>query len=152
MGMELQGNDVSALLSSQDMIELNRIVTEHNAKTNKGKTPQQNLGKDDFLKLLITQLSYQDPTAPMEDKEFISQMAQFSTLDQMTSMANDFARLTNMLAGTEAASSLGKSVELVEGDQVVQGTVKAISRGDVPQVLVNGAYYSWNQVTKVFEE
>jgi flagellar basal-body rod modification protein FlgD len=145
--MELQ-----SVLNSQDMADLNRIVREHNAKINQGKNPQQNLGKDDFLKILITQLSYQDPTAPMEDKEFIAQMAQFSTLDQMTSMANDFNRLTNMLASTEAASSLGKPVELVEGDQVVQGTVKAVSRGDIPQVLVNGAYYSWNQVTKVFEE
>ncbi|MDR2741124.1 MAG: flagellar hook assembly protein FlgD [Treponema sp.] len=145
--MELQ-----SVLNSQDMTDLGRIVKEHNAKINQGKNPQQNLGKDDFLKILITQLSYQDPTAPMEDKEFIAQMAQFSTLDQMTSMASDFTRLTNMLAGTEATSSLGKSVELVEGDQVVQGTVKAISRGDIPQVLVNGTYYSWNQVTKVFEE
>ncbi|MDR0378142.1 MAG: flagellar hook assembly protein FlgD [Spirochaetaceae bacterium] len=150
--MEFQGNSIQPVLSSQDIADLNRIVREHNAKTNQGKNPQQALGKDDFLKILITQLSYQDPTAPMEDKEFIAQMAQFSTLDQMTSMANDFNRLTNMLAGTEAASSLGKSVEVVEGEQVVQGTVKAVSRGDVPQVLVNGTYYSWNQVTKVFEE
>jgi flagellar basal-body rod modification protein FlgD len=147
MGMELQ-----SVLSSQDMNDLNRIVREHNAKINQGKNPQQNLGKDDFLKILITQLSYQDPTAPMEDKDFIAQMAQSSTLDQMTSMANDFNRLANMLSGTEAVSSLGKSVELVEGEQVVQGTVKAISRGDTPQVLVNGVYYSWSQVTKVFEE
>jgi flagellar basal-body rod modification protein FlgD len=145
--MELQ-----SVLSAQDMTDLNRIVREHNAVTNQGKNPQQTLGKDDFLKILITQLSYQDPTAPMEDKEFIAQMAQFSTLDQMTSMASDFARLTNMLAGTEATSALGQSVELVEGDHVVQGTVKAVSRGDLPQVLVNGAYYSWDQVTKVFEE
>jgi flagellar basal-body rod modification protein FlgD len=145
--MELQ-----SVLNSQDMTELNRLVTEHNAKIDQGRLPQQNMGKDDFLKILITQLSYQDPTAPMEDKEFIAQMAQFSTLDQMTSMASDFNRLANMLAGTEATSALGKSVELVEGDQVVQGTVKAVSRGDTPQVLVNGAYYSWQQVTKVFEE
>ncbi|MDR3130955.1 MAG: flagellar hook assembly protein FlgD [Treponema sp.] len=145
--MELQ-----SVLSSQDKVDLNRIVTEHNAKINEGKNPQKNLGKDDFLKLLITQLSYQDPTAPMEDKEFIAQMAQFSTLDQMTSMAGDFNRLTSMLSGTEAASSLGKPVELIEGEHIVQGTVKAISRGEDPQVLVNGAYYSWKQVTKVFEE
>jgi flagellar basal-body rod modification protein FlgD len=145
--MELQ-----SVLSSQDLSELNRIVREHNAKTNEGKSTQQALGKDDFLKILITQLSYQDPTAPMEDKEFIAQMAQFSTLEQMTSMAGDFTRLTNMLAGTEATSALGQAVELVEGDQVVQGTVKAVSRGDMPQVLVNGAYYAWDQVTKVFEE
>jgi flagellar basal-body rod modification protein FlgD len=145
--MELQ-----SVLNSQDMTALNRLVTEHNAKIDQGRLPQQNMGKDDFLKILITQLSYQDPTAPMEDKEFIAQMAQFSTLDQMTSMASDFNRLTNMLAGTEATSALGKSVELVEGDRIVQGAVKAVSRGDAPQVLVNGAYYSWEQVTKVFEE
>jgi flagellar basal-body rod modification protein FlgD len=143
---------LQSVLSSQDMTELNRMVREHNAKTSPGKNPEQNMGKDDFLKILITQLSYQDPTAPMEDKEFIAQMAQFSTLDQMTSMSNDFKRLANMFAGTEAASALGKSVELVEGEGVVQGTVKAVSRGAVPQVLVNGAYYAWEQVTKVFEE
>jgi flagellar basal-body rod modification protein FlgD len=139
-------------MTPQEILELNRVVEDQNSRVNQVKAPQQNLGKDDFLKLLITQLTYQDPTAPMEDKEFIAQMAQFSTLDQMTSMANDFARLTNMLAGSEAGGALGKSVELFEGDQLIQGTVKAVTRGDTPQVLVNGVYYNWNQVTKVFEE
>ncbi|MDR2245586.1 MAG: flagellar hook assembly protein FlgD [Treponema sp.] len=144
---------LESVLSAQDMLDLTRTVKEHNSKINQGKNPQQNLGKDDFLKLLITQLSYQDPTAPMEDKEFIAQMAQFSTLDQMTSMANDFARLTNMLAGSEATAALGKSVELYEGENIVQGTVKAVSRGaDTPRILVNGNYYSWEQVVKVFDD
>jgi flagellar basal-body rod modification protein FlgD len=145
--MELQ-----SVLSAQEKAQLSREVDTFNKTLNQGKKPQQALGKDDFLKILITQLSYQDPTAPMEDKEFIAQMAQFSTLDQMTSMANDFARLTDMLAGNEAAGALGKSVELVEGDQVIQGPVKAVTRGGIPQVLVNGVYYHWDQVTKVFEE
>jgi flagellar basal-body rod modification protein FlgD len=144
---------LQSVLSAQDKMDLMGLVKEHNAKINEGKNPQQNLGKDDFLKLLITQLSYQDPTAPMEDKEFIAQMAQFSTLDQMTSMSGDFARLTNMLAGSEATAALGKSVELYEGEDLVQGTVKAVTRGaDEPQILVNGNYYSWEQVVKVFDD
>ncbi|MDR2398433.1 MAG: flagellar hook assembly protein FlgD [Spirochaetaceae bacterium] len=145
--MELQ-----AVLSSHEKAERAQWVQEHNSKINQGKEPQQALGKDDFLKILITQLSYQDPTAPMEDKEFIAQMAQFSTLDQMTSMATDFSRLASLVAGTEATSALGKSVEIAQGDSVIQGTVKAVTRGDNPEVLVQGSYYSWNQVTKVFEE
>ncbi|MDR2758469.1 MAG: flagellar hook assembly protein FlgD [Spirochaetaceae bacterium] len=127
-------------------------VDRFNKQLFNGKTPVKDLGKDEFLTLLLTQLSHQDPTAPMEDREFISQMAQLNTLQQMTSMANDFNRLTELFTQSEAASSLGKSVELNENDKVIQGTVKAVSRGGKPEVLVNGAYYQWDQVTKVFEE
>lgn len=57
------------------------------------QTGSSALGKDDFLKLLMTQLANQDPTNPMEDREFIAQMAQFSTLEQMTNMATQFEKL-----------------------------------------------------------
>jgi flagellar basal-body rod modification protein FlgD len=143
---------LQSVLSAEDKIEINRIANEYNGKINQGRKPQQNLGKDDFLKILITQLSYQDPMAPMEDKEFIAQMAQFSSLEQMTSMAADFAKLTTMINGTAASSVLGKSVELLDGENVIQGTVQAVTRDEIPQVLVNGAFYAWDQVNKVFEE
>jgi len=139
-------------LSAEEQTRVDRFVNEFNNRLNQGRRPQQELGKDDFLKLLITQLSHQDPTAPMQDKEFIAQMAQFSTLEQMTSMSTDFARLTSMLTGNEAVSALGRGVEILDGTNVVQGTVTAITRGDATQVLVNGNYYNWNQVRKVFEE
>ncbi|MDR1908504.1 MAG: flagellar hook assembly protein FlgD [Spirochaetaceae bacterium] len=144
---------LQSVLGAQELADLDRQVREVNAQVNQGRVPQQELGKDDFLKLLITQLSYQDPTAPMEDKEFIAQMAQFSSLEQMTGIAAEFNRLTNLIASSEAASALGRSVELFEGENVIQGVVRAVTRGDgAPQILVNGNYYAWDQVTRVFEE
>jgi flagellar basal-body rod modification protein FlgD len=123
-----------------------------------GRAPKQVLGKDDFLQLLMKQLAYQDPLAPMEDKEFIAQMAQFSSLEQMTAMSEgfsrlsrDFGRIADVISGTEAASALGKQVELTDGERVVQGVVRAVTRGTNPQVMVNGAYYDWDQVSVVFE-
>jgi flagellar basal-body rod modification protein FlgD len=142
---------IEASLSAQEKADISRYADVFNAKLNEGKGPgKQSLGKDDFLKLLITQLSYQDPTSPMENTEFIAQMAQFSSLEQMTSMSSDFAKLANILAGSEAASALGKSVDIVEGDKVIQGTVDAVSRGGEPKVFVGGTYYEWNKVTGVF--
>jgi len=77
-------------------------------------------------------------------------MAQFSTLEQMTAMAKDFSKLTSMLMGNEASASLGKAVEIMEGERTVQGIVQAVTRGVTPQVLVNGNFYDWDQVSKVF--
>jgi len=147
--MEITGRP---MLSSHEQLELDKFVRDFNTGINPTRQPQQSLGKDDFLKILITQLSYQDPTAPMEDKQFIAQMAQFSTLEQMTSMAGDFSKLTSMLMGNEASGALGKNVEIIEGERTVQGMVQAVTRGHTPQVLVNGSFYNWDQVLKVFAE
>ena len=145
---------LQSIMSSAEQAELNRNVAEHNSRIQSeyNRVPQQTMGRDEFLKLLLTQLANQDPTAPLEDKEFIAQMAQFSSLEQMTNMAADFSRLARMVQGTEATGALGRSVELVEGDNVVQGTVQAVSREENPQILVNGYYYHWDQVTKVYNE
>jgi flagellar basal-body rod modification protein FlgD len=141
---------IRSVLSSEETVQLNQFVHDFNLRLNPTRQPQQSLGKDDFLKILITQLSYQDPTAPMQDKEFIAQMAQFSTLEQMTGMAKDFAKLTSIISGSEASSALGKSVEIVSGERTVQGNVQAVTRGENPQVLVNGTFYAWDHVIRVY--
>ena len=75
------------------------------------------LGQEDFLKLMTTQLQNQDPFAPMENAEFISQMAQFSTVTGITSMDESLKNVAAKLGETRiatAANMLGHSV-LVPG-------------------------------------
>ena len=57
------------------------------------RTPSPDLGKDEFLKILMVQLQNQDPTNPMDDREFIAQMAQFSSLEQMMNMSKSIDNL-----------------------------------------------------------
>ena len=78
-------------------------------------TPGGELGKDDFLKILITQLSHQDPTQPMQDKEFIAQMAQFSSLEQITNMSEGMAKVATLLARGQALGLLGTTVDIADG-------------------------------------
>jgi flagellar basal-body rod modification protein FlgD len=117
-----------------------------------GRTPKTDLGKDDFLQLLIAQLSHQDPTSPMEDTQFIAQMAQFSSLEQMTNMSSSFSKLKSLLTGSEASTSVGKNVDIDLGESKVSGTIAAATRGDAPQVLVNGSWYDWSSVKTVYAD
>lgn len=66
----------------------------YTANAQKATQPNQ-LGKDEFIKILMTQLQNQDPLNPMEDREFIAQMTAFSSLEQMINMANSIDKLVN---------------------------------------------------------
>lgn len=142
---------VNTTMSAAEQLQTQMTVDTFNKSlTVNGRTASQELGKDDFLKLLITQLQNQDPTSPMENTEFIAQMAQFSSLEQMTNMSTEFTKLANMLNSGEAVSMLGKSVELNIGESSVTGVVEAVTRGTEPQVKVNGMLYSMDQVNAVY--
>jgi flagellar basal-body rod modification protein FlgD len=81
---------------------------------------QQNLGKEDFLKLLATQLSFQNPLEPVADTEFIAQLAEFSALEQMQNANANLeaiALLTGSLNNALATTLVGKEVK-INGDAI----------------------------------
>ena len=114
------------------------------------RLPKQELGKDDFLQLLIAQLTHQDPTSPMQDAEFIGQMAQFSSLEQVTNMNSNFSKLNEMLLGSSATTTIGSKVELQAGDENITGYVTAVRRGANPEVMVDRKWYSWSAVQTIY--
>ena len=82
------------------------------------------LGKDAFLKLLVTQLQNQDPLNPLDDKEFIAQLAQFSSLEQMTNISEGITSLTEKTAQQDmlsAVSYIGKEVTAEGGTMTKAG-------------------------------
>ena len=96
-------------------------IQSASAATQEASTKKSSaLGKDEFLKLLTTQLQYQDPTQPMSNTEMVAQLAQFSALEQMSDVNTN---LTKMLTSqgtsleTTAASMVGKTA-VFSGDEV----------------------------------
>lgn len=145
---------IDTQLSAQEKLAVDNAVNLQNAKNTaeNGRTVSSELGKDDFLTLLIAQLSNQDPTNPMENTEFIAQMAQFSSLEQMTNMSTSFTRMANMLMSSEAADTVGRTVELSVNGETAVGVVEAATRGSNPEIQVNGTMYSMDYVTKVYAD
>jgi flagellar basal-body rod modification protein FlgD len=109
------------------------------AKSGQDKT----LGKDEFLKILVAQIKNQDPMKPLEDKEFIAQMAQFTSVEQLMNMSNELKELKNSLGFT--STLIGKSIQWVttstDGSEGIlkTGTVDSISmKSGQSFAVVNG--------------
>jgi flagellar basal-body rod modification protein FlgD len=117
-----------------------------------GGTAKSTLGKDDFLKLLLAQLSNQDPLRPMDDKEFIAQLAQFNTLEQMQQMNQHLIDLALSQSLAQASALLGRQVEAAgENDTVITGAVTAAGLVDGQAVLTVGdTQVALGAVTRIF--
>ena len=74
------------------------------------------LGKDDFLKLLVSQLQHQDPMNPVDDKDFMGQMAQFTSVEQLTNMATAIDRMSTASQSTQSIALIGKTVSWKKED------------------------------------
>ena len=98
------------------------------------------MGKDQFLKLFVAQLQHQDPMNPMNDSEFMGQMASFSTLEQVSNLAAANERVAANLTSSSAIGLIGRTVSYVdENDQIHTGKVdKVTTAGGVPTLTVDG--------------
>jgi flagellar basal-body rod modification protein FlgD len=115
------------------------------------RTPVKTLGQEDFLKLLTTQMANQDPMKPMEDTEFISQMANFTSLEQTKTMSQTMASLLNSQNTATASSYIGKQVTLRDaaGDST-SGIVSEVRiKEGKPYLVVGDKEYDATTVTKV---
>ena len=115
-----------------------------NKSAAKASTVSNELGKDEFLKLLVTQLQHQDPLAPMEDKDFIAQMAQFTSLEQMKNM-------NNAVQVTQATSYIGKQVTWADSQGTEQtGIVTAIRIvNSEPKVMIGAEAIELKKIMSV---
>lgn len=90
---------ITGTLTPDQMKELDKLKS--NEKNNK-LLAGQNLGKDQFMMILLEQLKNQNPLEPVEDKEFIAQMAQFSTLEETRAMGENVQGIKEMLRNVDA--------------------------------------------------
>lgn len=107
------------------------------ASTQSQATNAFNLSFESLLKIIMTQLSYQDPLKPMDNFEFVSQLAQFSQI-QIGQNGNDrLAELAAAQATIQATSLLGKTVDVPAGQSVLTGKVVSVAFADgVPKLTI----------------
>lgn len=108
---------------------LNNVAQDTQVNQSTAKDGSQ-LGKNDFMKLLMQQMRNQDPLSPQSNSESIAQMAQFSSLEQSTNLNNSFqdlARMMTMNSLTASAHVIGKYATIQDGSEEISGKVISTS-------------------------
>ena len=100
---------------------------------------KKELDKDAFLSLLVTQMQYQDPLSPMDNTEYLAQLAQYSSLEQMTNVASKLSDVYSLVENIDSSvlvgqlsSMIGKDIQWTssDGKTFYEGTVSGVSVTD----------------------
>jgi flagellar basal-body rod modification protein FlgD len=120
-------------------------------KTESNPEKVASLGKNDFLKLLVAQLQHQDPMSPMDNNEYMGQLAQFSTLEQITNVGEEMKRMRTSSQVDQAVSMIGKTVGYTaENDVETTGVVGSVRIQDGEIILsVDGVDVNPSDITSV---
>ena len=106
--------------SSLNTITVDGVTYDYDqymAKQNANKTANSDyISKDTFLTLLVKQMQYQDPLDPMDNSEYLSQLAQFSALEQMTNVASGLENLTTMVENIDTSVLVGQLSNMIDKD------------------------------------
>lgn len=117
------------------------------SKSSKATDPAQM--QNDFLKLLVTQVTNQDPMEPLKDSEFIGQIAQFSTLESIEKLNANFTQMLFLQQLTQGSNLIGKNVQYqASGDTEQQtGVVDSVQVVDgKPQLMIAGTAVNLDSV------
>ena len=126
-------------------------VAAHAVQAGTAVNPVSTLGVNDFLRLITVQLQNQDPLKPMDDTQFISQMASFTNLQQTQALTADFEAYSQQAAINSANGYLGGYVTVADaafGSVTGQVASVTITNG-TPKIVINGVAYDLSAVQKV---
>ena len=138
--------DIGAIISNTNTV---------NAEAANPRVPVKTLGQDDFLKLMVTQFTNQDPLSPMKDTEYIAQMTSFTSLEQAKSMSGEITKLRADSQTLQATSLLGKTVAVpgaTDKDAQVVGIVSAVEiKAGKPMIIVNDKSFELSSVLSIWQ-
>ena len=93
------------------------------------------IGMQDFMRILLTQLTFQDPLKPMDNQQFMAQMAQFTSLEQTQQLNDRMNALLSTQAALQSVGLIGRTVDVQADGGLVTGQVTALSlQGDSPLI------------------
>lgn len=119
---------------------------------NSSSSSSNTMGLEDFLQLLTAQIANQDPLEPMKDTEFISQMAQMSSLEEQQKFTQSFTQFAESQGEVAAQAYLGRKVTIeTDSGERKSSVAKAVERGDDGQitVTVDGKSYPIANIVRV---
>ncbi len=136
----------------------NGMITNTNYKTKAEREVEENTAKNStmdkqaFLNLLVAQMKYQDPMEPTDNTEYVSQLAQFSSLEAMNNMSTsvDLQRATGLIGKVVTASITNK---VTGTSKEVTGTVDFVSQsGNKTYLTVNGDQFELDDISKIWDD
>jgi flagellar basal-body rod modification protein FlgD len=136
---------MSSVTGSSGGLPIDGLINQNTNSTSQTANLGSQLGETAFLQLLTTQLQNQDPLNPMDDTQSVAELAQFSSVQAVTSLSDSFSSFESNFSVMQSAGLLGKTVSAQSTDSsgnvsTVTGTVKTISVvNGVPEFTLVGA-------------